>query len=73
VGKIYNVLAQMLGNEIVTTVDTVEEAEVQLLSTIGRPVDRRTPCKEVEQIANYRFDRIEDLMSRLAHGLVDVY
>jgi S-adenosylmethionine synthetase len=88
VGKIYNVLAQMLANEIVTKVDTVEEVEVQLLSTIGQPVDRPQVAlinvrsaggatallrKEVEQIVNYRFDRIDDLMSRLAHGLVDVY
>jgi S-adenosylmethionine synthetase len=88
VGKIYNVLAQLLANEIVATVDAVEEAEVQLLSTIGQPVDRPQVAlinvrsaggapgpvrKEVEQIVNHRFDRMEDLMSRLAHGLVDVY
>lgn len=87
VGKIYNVLAQALANEIVATSDAVEEAEVQLLSTIGQPVDRPQIAlievlsppgvagalrKEIERITNIRFDRIEELMSDLVHGLVDV-
>jgi S-adenosylmethionine synthetase len=88
VGKIYNALAQSLAHEIVETVDAVEEVEVQLLSTIGQPLDRPQVAlievgpvagvtgalrKEIERVANNRFDLIDDLMSDLAHGLIPVY
>jgi S-adenosylmethionine synthetase len=88
VGKIYNVLAHAIARDIVEQVDPVEEAEVQLLSTIGRPVDRPqialieiAPAaavgdaarNEIERVVNDRFDRLEILMRDLARGLIAVY
>ena len=38
VGKIYNVLAMLMARDIYEKIGTVEEVNVQLLSTIGRPI-----------------------------------
>ncbi|MCC6208912.1 MAG: methionine adenosyltransferase [Gammaproteobacteria bacterium] len=38
VGKIYNVLAMLLARDIYEKIGAVEEVNVQLLSTIGRPI-----------------------------------
>lgn len=88
VGKIYNVLAHAIAKDIVEQVDPVDEAEVQLLSTIGRPVDRPqialieiAPAPAVtdavrtriERVVNDRFDKLEMLMHDLACGLIAVY
>lgn len=88
VGKVYNALAHSLACEIVATVDVVDEAEVQLLSSIGQAMDRPQLAlievgaaagvtealrKEIERIANHRFDRIADLMGDLARGAIPVY
>jgi S-adenosylmethionine synthetase len=40
VGKVYNVLALLAAQEIVNQVPTVKEANVYLLSQIGKPLDR---------------------------------
>lgn len=88
VGKIYNVLAQAIAKEIVAKIDSIEEAEVQLLSTLGQPLDRpqialieigpaasltASVGMKVDQIANDRLDRIETLISDLKHGVIAVY
>jgi S-adenosylmethionine synthetase len=39
VGKVYNVLAFLMAQDIAKTVEEVTEVKVQLLSAIGRPVD----------------------------------
>lgn len=40
VGKIYNVLANLIARDIVNEVDGVKEASVQILSAIGQPIDQ---------------------------------
>ncbi|WP_286758459.1 methionine adenosyltransferase [Ralstonia sp. RL] len=40
VGKIYNVLATQVANELVLRIAEIEEAQVQLLSAIGQPINR---------------------------------
>ncbi len=40
VGKLYNVLAQQIAQELVAQLDDVDEVSVQLLSAIGMPVDQ---------------------------------
>lgn len=40
VGKVYNVLAYLMAQDIVKNLEEVGEVKVQLLSAIGRPVDR---------------------------------
>lgn len=88
VGKIYNVLAHRIAKEIVEKIDPIDEVEVQLLSTIGQPLDRpqialieigpatsltASVRKEIDQIVNDRLDGIEMLTSDLAHGSITVY
>lgn len=88
VGKIYNVLAHCLARDIVEEIDSIKEAEVLLLSTIGQPLDRpqialvevgptaslTTSVKmEVEEIVNHRLNQIPTLTKELIHGLIAVY
>ena len=40
VGKLYNVLATLIARDIHAKVESVEEVSVQLLSSIGEPIDR---------------------------------
>jgi S-adenosylmethionine synthetase len=39
VGKIYNLLANLIANDIVKQIDGVEEVYVRILSQIGKPID----------------------------------
>jgi S-adenosylmethionine synthetase len=39
VGKLYNVTASLLASDLVRTIPEVQDAEVRLVSRIGRPVD----------------------------------
>jgi len=40
VGKLYNVLAMLIARDVYEKIEGVEEVDVQLLSTIGAPIDR---------------------------------
>lgn len=40
VGKIYNVLAHAMATLLVNQIDEIDEADVQLVSTIGAPIDQ---------------------------------
>lgn len=40
VGKVYNVMAYLMAQQIVKDIEEISEVKVQLLSAIGRPVDR---------------------------------
>lgn len=40
VGKVYNVLTYLMAQDIVKSIEEVSEVKVQLLSSIGRPVDQ---------------------------------
>jgi len=44
VGKIYNVLAAAMAREICEALPEVEQASVQLVSQIGRPVSEPSAC-----------------------------
>jgi S-adenosylmethionine synthetase len=88
VGKIYNVLAHRIAGDIVAGIAAVEEADVQLLSTIGQALDRpqmalveagpaaalsAAVTAQIAQIVNRRLDHVAALTGELAHGLIDVY
>lgn len=58
VGKIYNVLAMAVANELVSRIPEIEEAQVQLLSAIGQPVDRPQLVAIEVATANGRLDSV---------------
>ncbi|WP_448724228.1 methionine adenosyltransferase [Pseudomonas farris] len=83
VGKLYNALAWEIARAIVTEVQGVEEATVQLLSRIGQSVDCpalvaieldcRTPLNEamrqaVQNLAYAHLSDIERTTARLVRG-----
>jgi S-adenosylmethionine synthetase len=88
VGKIYNVLADSIARAVCAEVEQVEEANVQLLSTIGQPLDQprmavvevvagdgfRPAAKHrVASIADARIGSLDALIERLVQGQVNVY
>lgn len=66
VGKIYNVLALLIARELYTGLDAVDEARVQLLSSIGAPLDQ-PQLASVELVG----DRIGSGTAAAATRLVD--
>jgi len=84
VGKIYNVLAHCLAQDIATTIADIEAVSVWLVSRIGRPIDHPaliqvqiTPSGDhlststkntIEAFIRERFERITDFCQALAQG-----
>ena len=58
VGKIYNVLAMALASALVSRIPEIEEAQVQLLSAIGQPVNRPQLVAIEAATADGRLDRV---------------
>lgn len=88
VGKIYNVLAHRLAGMICTRFPQVEEANVRLLSTIGRPIDQPQAVVvepavaegispelsgRVTELVTAELARIAELTDELVRGAVAVY
>ena len=88
VGKLYNVLAHEMAKAICAEVEGIDEASVQILSTIGRPVNEpqlvaiqalsaealvREKTKRVETVAHGYLDRIEEISNRLITGELNVF
>ncbi|MDI6917238.1 MAG: methionine adenosyltransferase [Thermoplasmatales archaeon] len=59
VGKIYNILAFRIANEIVKLNDDIEEAHVRLLSQIGKPIDKPA-LASVQLIMNGNINRVKN-------------
>jgi S-adenosylmethionine synthetase len=87
VGKIYNVLAQRIAQEI-SEQDGIREAYVTLVSKIGSPLDqpmlrgvricgdtKLTASSEarVDSIINYWLERTDDLVEEFVEGKLTVY
>ncbi len=88
VGKIYNVAAELLAADVVARVDGVVAAEVQLVSSIGRPVrepqllhvrvhtepgvDPVALRQPVEDLARAHMAETPDLAERLIRGEIPV-
>ncbi len=89
VGKIYNVLAMELVNNLVADIAGIDEATVRLLSAIGQPVNLpqlvaievvtatgrldRSDAQRIEDIVRARLDNIPLLSARLARGECRVF
>lgn len=84
VGKIYNVLAQFIAEDIAKK--TGSEVYVKLLSSIGKPIDQPSVAsvhllkeidektkKEVYEIANSWLAKIEEITKKVIEGRVRLY
>jgi S-adenosylmethionine synthetase len=88
VGKIYNVLANRIARAVCAQLPEVEEAAVQLLSTIGQPIGEPRIAvielrargeltaslrEQAAAIARAELDAVGALTEQLARGEVGVY
>ncbi len=87
VGKIYNILAFRIADEIVKLSDDIEEAQVRLLSQIGKPVDKPALASvqlimdrnmnrvkdDVYSVVNENLENITDVTRDIVNGKVNVF
>lgn len=89
VGKIYNVLATELAKDLVSHISGIDEAQVQLLSAIGLPINRPQfvaievspesgrpdglDTHGIERFLQARLDDIPSLSAKLARGEFRVF
>lgn len=88
VGKIYNVLAKLLAEDIVAQVDGVDAVTVRIVSTIGKPVDAPQlisievtasevatafPENGIRQRAQSWLTRIDEISDGLIRGVTAVF
>jgi len=85
VGKIYNVLANIIASEIVKNLK-IKEVHVKILSRIGNPIDTpqvvniQTPCEieretamKMKKIADYWLTNITKVTDMIIEGKVGIY
>lgn len=87
VGKIYNILAFRIANEIVRLSSDINEAHVRLLSQIGKPIDKPEIASvqlimdgninrvkdDVYSVVNENLKNITDVTRDIVNGKVDVF
>lgn len=88
VGKLYNVLAMLIARDICEQFEEVEEANVQIVSAIGEPIDcpqllavevaakhgvTASLASEIKRIADRRLDRIEEVSHLIISGTILVH
>ena len=87
VGKIYNILAFRIANEIVKLSSDIEEAHVRLLSQIGKPIDKPELAsvqlimngnlnkveKDVYSVVDEKLENITDVTKDIVNGKVSVF
>jgi len=87
VGKIYNILAFRIANEIVKLSSDINEAQVRLLSQIGKPIDKPEIAsvqlimngnlnkveKDVYSVVDEKLENITDVTKDIINGKVNVF
>jgi len=87
VGKIYNILAFRIANEIVKLSSDINEAQVRLLSQIGKPIDKPELAsvqlimngnlnkveKDVYSVVDEKLENITDVTKDIVNGKVSVF
>ncbi len=87
VGKLYNILANRIANEVVESVDEVEEAYVYIVSQIGKPINQpqvldirvrtKVPINvvhvRIDEIARKHLESVHELWKEVLSGNVRVY
>jgi S-adenosylmethionine synthetase len=60
IGKIYNLLANQIANDIVEAVDGIEEVYVRILSEIGKPINEpKIASAQVIMKKGYEFEKVK--------------
>ena len=87
VGKIYNILAFRIANEIVKLSSDINEAQVRLLSQIGKPIDKPEIAsvqlimngninkveKDVYSVVDEKLENITDVTKDIVNGKISVF
>lgn len=89
VGKIYNVLADRLANELVCRVPGIKEAEVQIVSCIGQPINSpqlvgikvvpeameldEVTTKRIQEIVRTELSQVRDVTEQLVRGKAHLF
>ncbi|MBK4734646.1 methionine adenosyltransferase [Noviherbaspirillum pedocola] len=89
VGKIYNVLADQIARELVSRAPCVLEANVQIVSCIGQPINLpqlvevevvrkdmllgMQTTRRIEEMTNQYFSQLNKLTEQLVHGKVHLF
>ena len=89
IGKLYNVLANIIANDIVKKINDIDEAHVHLLSQIGKPINEPQATnillsiknkeipdeikKQAEEITANWLDNIQTLTEKLVKGEITVF
>ena len=87
IGKIYNILAFRIANEIVKLSSDISEAHVRLLSQIGKPIDKPSLAsvqlimngninkmkKDVYSVVDEKLENITDVTKDIMNGKVSVF
>ena len=87
VGKIYNILAFRIANEIVKLSSDINEAQVRLLSQIGKPIDKPEIASvqlimngnlnkvknDVYSIVDEKLENITDVTKDIVNGKISVF
>ncbi len=87
VGKIYNILAFRIANEIVKLSSDINEVQVRLLSQIGKPIDKPEIAsvqlimngninkveKDVYSVVDEKLENITDVTKDIINGKVSVF
>ena len=67
VGKVYNVMAYLMAQDIVKNLEEISEVKVQLLSAIGKPVDR----PEVAAIEAHATHGLNESLNRKINAIAE--
>ena len=72
IGKIYNLLANQIANDIVEAVEGVEEVYVRILSEIGKPINEpKIANAQVIMKKGYDFERVKGKIEAVIEGWLD--
>ena len=89
VGKIYNVMALRLANDLISQVPGVDEAEVQIVSCIGQPIDspqlvdikivpkdmmlNEARAQQIREIVRKQFSQVKKVTQQLVLGNIRLF
>jgi S-adenosylmethionine synthetase len=72
VGKIYNLLSTKIANDIIETVEGVNEVQIMLLSQIGKPIDNpKAASAQVILEDGYKMEAVNKQIEKVIDSWLD--